>query len=177
MFLNVWELNVPCCFLFSDRLFCLKFGSPTNMAGRLTLQECTQLAAYYEVWRSVVQVQRWWRTIKGRHAQVDAKTIKNCHAKFMATGSVTDTRRSGRPPNSSDPEIVQVVQEMFTHSSKKSIRQAAREIRLSFHCVRTVLKKELKWYAWKPHHCQALSAEDCEIRMEFGEVMLPWFED
>ena len=95
----------------------------------------------------------------------------------MATGSVTDTRRSDRPSNSSDPKVVQVVQEMFTHSPKKSIRQAARESRLSFHCVRTVLKKELKWYAWKPYYCQTLSAEDCDNHMKFGEVMLAWYED
>ncbi len=147
------------------------------MAGCLTLQERVQLAARHEVWRSVVQVQRWWRTIKGRHAQVDAKTIKNCYAKLMATGSVTDTQRSGHPSNSSDPEVVQVVQEMFTHSPKKSVRQAARESGLSFHCVRTVLKKELKWHAWKLHYCQALSTEDCDIRMAFGEVILAWYED
>ena len=75
------------------------------MAGR---QERVQLAARYEVWRSVVQVQRWWRTIKGRHAQVDPKTIKNCHEKLITTGSVADTRRSGRPSKSRDPEVEQV---------------------------------------------------------------------
>ena len=31
--------------------------------------------------------------------------------------------------------------------------------------------------AWKPRYCQALSAEDCDIRMEFGEMMLAWFKD
>ena len=37
---------------------------------------------------------------------------------------------------------------------------------LSFSYVRNVLKNELKWRAWKPHYCQALSAKDCDIRME-----------
>ncbi|XP_076028935.1 uncharacterized protein LOC143017855 [Oratosquilla oratoria] len=115
--------------------------------------------------------------IKGRHAQVDAKTIKNCHAKLIATGSVADTRRRGRPSISRDPEVVQAVQEMFTRSPKKSLRQVARESGLSFHYVRNVLKNELKWRAWKPHYCQTLSAEDCDIRVEFGEMMLAWYED
>ena len=57
MLLNVWELNLRCC-SFLDRLLCLKFGTPTNMAGRLARQERAQLAACYEVWRSVVQEQR-----------------------------------------------------------------------------------------------------------------------
>lgn len=110
------------------------------MGERLTLLERTQLAARYEVWKSVVRVQRWWTTIRGGHAQVDAKTIKNCHAKLMATGSVADTRRSGRPSKSSNQETVQAVQKMFTNNPKKSIRQAARESGLSFHTIQTVLK-------------------------------------
>ena len=72
---------------------------------------------------------------------------------------------------------MRTVQEMFTQSPNKSIRQAARESGLSFHCVRTALNKELKWRAWKPHYCQALCAEDCDIRMEFAEMMLAWYED
>jgi len=31
------------------------------MAGRLTVKERAQIAARYEVWNSVVAVQRWWR--------------------------------------------------------------------------------------------------------------------
>ena len=84
---------------------------------------------------------------------------------------------SGRPSKASDQEVKRRVQEMFTQSPKKSIRQAARESGLSYHCVRTVLKKHLKWRAWKPHYCQVLSAEDCNIRMEFSEIMLAWYED
>jgi hypothetical protein len=78
------------------------FQNPTKMAGRLTLQERAQIAARYEVWGCIVQVQRWWRTIKGKHAQIDPKTIKNCHKKLMTTGSVADTQRSGRPSKSRD---------------------------------------------------------------------------
>ena len=147
------------------------------MAGRLPIQERPQLAARYKSWRSVVQVQRWWRTIKKRNAQVDPKTIKNCHEKLITTWSVADTRRGGRPSKSRDPGVVQVVQEMFTCSQEKSTRQAAKESEFSFHWVQNVFKNELKGCAWKPHYCQALTAEDCDNRMEFGEVMLAWYED
>ena len=139
------------------------------MAGRLTVQERAQIAARYKVWRPIVEVQRYWRTIKRRHAQIDPK---NCHAKLMTTGSVSDTQRSDCPFKFRDPEVVQVVQKMFSRSQQKSIRQAARKNELYFCCVRNVLKNELKWHIWKPHYCQALSAEDCNIRMEFGEMVL-----
>ena len=110
------------------------------MAGRLTVQQRPLIAARYKVWRSIVQVQRWLRTIKERHAQIDPKTIKNCHVKLMSTRSVTDTQRSNRPSKFRDPEVVQVVQEMFICSPQKSTRQAARKSGLSFRCVRNVLK-------------------------------------
>lgn len=147
------------------------------MAQRLTLQERAQLASRYEVWQSVVRVQRWWRTIHGPRAQVDPKTIKNCHAKLMTTGSVVDVRRSGRPSTSTTQETVHAVQAMFQRSPGKSTRQAARESGLTRYTVRTVLKKVLKWRAWKPHYCQSLSDEDCDMRMEFGEIMLAWHEE
>jgi len=73
------------------------------MAGRLTLQERAQIAARYEVWGCIVQVQRWWRTIKGKHAQIDPKTIKNCHKKLMTTGSVVILKEAVVLPN---PEIL-----------------------------------------------------------------------
>ena len=60
-------------------------------------------------------------------AQTDPKTIKNCHAKLITTRSVSDTQKSGRPSKFRDPGVVQVVQEMFSCSPQKSIRQAARE--------------------------------------------------
>ncbi|CAG0903399.1 unnamed protein product [Darwinula stevensoni] len=115
------------------------------MARRLTLGERSQLASRYEVWQSVVQVQRWWRNVHGPRASVDAKTIRNCHSKLMNTESVVDTRKSGRPSTSRSEENVQVVEEMFIRSPKMSTRQAARESVLIRHTIQTVLKKELNF--------------------------------
>ena len=55
----------------------------TKMAGHLTVQERAQIAARYEVWNSVVAVQRWWRTVKGRNATIRQETIKNGHSKLL----------------------------------------------------------------------------------------------
>ena len=110
------------------------------MDKHLTLQERAQLASRYEVWQSVLRVQRWWRTIHGPRAQVDPKTIKNCHAKLMTTGSVVDARRSGRPSTSTTQETVRAVQAMFRRSTGMSTRQAARESGLN---VSTATQYEL----------------------------------
>jgi len=74
----------------------------------------------------VVAVQRWWLTVKERNATIRQETIKDCHSKLLTTGSVTDARRSGRPSTSRSEENVALVRDMFTHSPRKSTRQAAR---------------------------------------------------
>jgi DNA-binding transcriptional regulator YhcF (GntR family) len=111
------------------------------MAYRISMQERAQVAARYEVWHSVVQVQRCWRTEHGPRATLDPKTTKKRHDKLMNTGSVFDIRRSGRPSKSRSEENVRMVQDMFTRSPQKSTRQVARESGLSRHTIRNVLKK------------------------------------
>ena len=70
-----------------------------------------------------------------------------------------------------------LVRVMFTRSPLKSTRQAARESALSRHTVLTVLKKDLNFRLRKPHYVQELTPEDCDRRMEYGELMLGWHED
>ena len=91
----------------------------TEMAGSLTVQEGAQNAARYEVWNSVVAVQRWWRTVKGRNVTISQETTKNCLSKLLTTGSVKDARRSGRPLTSRSEESVASVRDMFTRSPRK----------------------------------------------------------
>ena len=129
------------------------------------------------VWSSVVAVQRWWLTVKGRNTTVRQETIKNCHSKLLITGSVTDARGSGRPSTSRSEKNVALVRDMFTLSPRKSTRQAAGESGLWRREVRTVLKKDLNFRPRKSHYVQLLTPEDCDSRMEYGELMLGWHED
>lgn len=100
---NIWEFNLFIS-VFSD---CLKFGSC------LTLHERARLTTRYEIWKSVLRVQSWWRATRRIHAQVNLKAVKNCHARPMATRSVIDTSRRGRPFKSSDQETVQAFQNIY----------------------------------------------------------------
>jgi len=147
------------------------------MAGHLSVKELAQIPAHYEVWSSGVAVQRWWRTVKGRNTTIRPETIKNCHLKPSTTGSVTDARRSGRPSTSRSEENVALVRDMFTKSPRKSTRQAALESGLSRHTVLTVLKKGLNFRPRIPHYAQEPTPEDCNRRMEYGELILGWHED
>ena len=114
--------------------------------------------------------------MKGINTTIRPETIKNYHSKLLTTDSVTDARRSGRPSTSRSEDNVALVRDMFTRSPRKSTRQAARESELSRHTVLTVLKKDLNIRPRKPHYVQELTPEDCDRRMEYGELMLSWHE-
>lgn len=146
------------------------------MATRLTLHDRAEIASRFNVWNSVLAVQKWWRMTKGRNARIDPKTIKNCHRKLMTTGSLADEFRSGRPTTRT-VKNVELVKEMFTRSPQKSTRQAVHESGLSRHTICSVLTKDLNFRPWKPHYVQDLTHEDCEHRMEYGESMLGWHEE
>ena len=147
------------------------------MASRLTIQKLAKIAERYEMWNSTVAVQRWWHTLRVCHAALCPETIRNSHAKLMTPGSVNDKRKRGRPFTSQSPAKVAKVQEMFDQSPQKSTRKAARESGLTRHTILNVLHKELNYHPWKPHFVQELKREDCDRRMEYGELMLGWHED
>ncbi|CAG0899630.1 unnamed protein product [Darwinula stevensoni] len=116
--------------------------------------------------------------ICGRYSQkwssLDIQVGGKCAS---GAGYVHPKSQKVNTPGRSSEENVQVVQDMFIRSPKKSTRQAARESGLTRHTIQTVLEKELNFRPWKPHSCQALSAEDCDRRMEYGEIMLAWYAD
>ena len=128
-----------------------KDGWPLDFSG-MSANCCT-----YDVWNSVVAVQRWWRTVKGRNATIRQETIKNCDSKLLTTGSVTDAQRSGHPSTSPSEENVTLVRDTFIRSLRKLTCQAARESGLSRHTVRTMLKKDLNICLRKPHYVQELT--------------------
>lgn len=139
----------------------------------LTLQDRAMIASRFEVWKSVQLVQTWWHNEKGKNNHLHKNTIIKWHSRLMETGSVCDAPRQRMKPSRSEDNI-SVVKEMFVRSPGKSIRQAVRESGLTYHSVRTILTAELDFRPWKPHYCQALSAEDCDRRLEYGEMMIEW---
>ncbi len=111
------------------------------MAKRFSVQDRAQIATRYEMWQSVVAVQRSWRGKRGKHETCHPDNIKNCHWNLMTTGSVCDAERSGRSPTSRSPVVVDFVQEMFTRSPETSIRKASLESGLTRYTIHSVLTK------------------------------------
>ena len=126
------------------------------MTKRLTVQDRALIATRYEMWQSVVEMQRWWwRSQQGKGVTLDAKTIKNCHQKLMITGSICDIERSGRPLASRSSELVD-----FVRNPGTSIRKVLPESGLTYYTVHSVLIKDLHYHAWKPHLVQQIFPKD-----------------
>lgn len=83
----------------------------------------------------------------------------------MAIESVADTQRSTRLPIPATRRQCKQFKKCL-HVAQESQFDKEQE-KVGSHTQRTMLKKELKWHAWKPHHCQLLSIEDGNFHMEF----------
>ena len=111
-----------------------------------TRQEKAQCVSWFVETKSDVQTQRNYRSKYGGDP-LSHPSIRLWHKKFMETGTVFDTRRSGRPTTSE--ENIERVRQAFQRSSMKSIRIAARQLELPRSTVHKVLHKNLRLYAYK----------------------------
>ena len=80
----------------------------------------------------------------------------------METGTVFDTRRSGRPRTSE--ENIKRVRQAIQCSPMKSIRTVARQLELPRSTVHKTLHKNLRLYAYKVQMLQALQPNDMPRR-------------
>ena len=134
-----------------------------------TPQEKSQCVSWFIETKSDVQIQRNYRSKYGRDPP-SRPAIRLWHKKFMETGTVFDTRRSGRPRTSE--ENIERVRQTFQRSPMKSIRTAARQLELPRSTVHKVLHKNLRLYAYKVQMLQALQSNDMPKQKEFAVNML-----
>ena len=133
-----------------------------------TPQEKAQCVSWFIETKSDVQTQRNYRSKYGRDPP-SRPSIRLWHKKFMETGTVFDTRRSGRPRTSE--ENIERVRQAFQRSSMKSIRTAARQFELPRSTVHKVVHKNLRLYAYNVQMLQALQPNDMPRRKEFAVVV------
>ena len=134
-----------------------------------TPQEKAQCVSWFIETKSDVQTQRNYRSKYGRDPP-SRLLIRLWHKKFMETGTMFDTRRSGRPRTSE--ENIERVRQAFQRSPMKSICTAARQLELPRSTVHKVLHKNLRLYAYKVQILQALQPNDMPRRKEFAVNML-----
>ena len=133
-----------------------------------TPQEKAQCVSWFIETKSDVQTQQNYRSKYGRDPP-SHPSIRLWHKKFMETGTVFDTRRSG-PPRTSE-ENIERVRQAFQCSPMKSIRTAARQLELPHSTVHKVLHKNLRLYAYKVQMLQALQPNNMPRQKEFAVNM------
>ena len=110
-----------------------------------TPQEKAQCVFWFIKTKSNVQTQRNYTSKYGRDPS-SRPSIRLWHKKFMETGTVFDTRQSGRPRTSE--ESIKRVRQAFQRSPMKSIRTAARQLELqrsTMHRVSSILTSVFRW--------------------------------
>ena len=133
-----------------------------------TSQKKAQCVSWFIETKSDVQTQRNYRSKYGRDPP-SHPSIRLWHKKFMETGTVFDTRKSGRPRTSE--ENIERVRQAFQRPPIKSIHTAARQLELPRSTVHKVLQNYLRLYAYKVQILQALQPNDMPRRKEFAVNM------
>ena len=148
------------------------------MANKFTLQERTQIALKFEVCQSVIAVQRWWRQLHGRHAIINPHTIHACHDKLVTTGSSGNRERRTKRSKAKEDHNIATVRDILQVTPEKSTRQVTREcgLTVSRSTVLKIIKKELKFRAWKPHYIHELQINDPARRLAFADEMDAWLK-
>ena len=135
----------------------------------VTPQEKAQCVSWLIETKSDVQTQQRYMTKNGKDPP-SRSSIRRWHKNFMKTVSVLDAVRNGRPRTSA--ENIDRVTQAFSCSPIKSIRTAARELKLPPTTVHKVLHKRLRLYAYKMQMLQRLKPNDKTKRIEFADNML-----
>lgn len=138
-----------------------------------SLQEKSKCVLWFHETHSAVTVQRNF-VRNFRRPPPDVKSIKSWYAKFQVRGSVCDNERTGRPRVNQD--TVDAVRHAFLQNPRKSVRKASRELQIPRSTVHKILKKELKFLAYKLQVVQKLEQNDFPLRTEFANKVLDRLE-
>lgn len=131
------------------------------------VEEKARITAWYECTRSVIVVQRKFRSEYGRNRVAPSgAAIRKWHKKFLSTGSIQGSVRK-REKTISTPENVSRVVEHFHEDPHSSIRRASSSLSLSLSSVQRILKTA-RWHPYKVQVLQKLHEEDLANRVEFA---------
>ena len=139
------------------------------MTDKFTAQHRFLLAAWYEVYRSPIVVQRLYRQRFGRNVSIPSATsIKAMHKKASVHGTLEDLLRSGRPATSHTPENIDLVAETFCSNPRTFTRRASLELGIPRSTVVRIVHEQ-KLHPYKLRQFHELSAEDLAERQRFAE--------
>jgi hypothetical protein len=93
--------------------------------------------------------------------------------RFDETGGVTGRTKTDEARRTAvTEENIQRVEEYFTENKKNSIREASDDLDLTYSTIWTILRKSLKWKAYKPLKVNRLTEKNRADRVAFAQWLL-----
>jgi hypothetical protein len=136
-----------------------------------TIQQRSQIMELYFPNRySVVKAQREFRRAHGVKRAPTDKAIRRWVTAFRQTGSVADSKRSGRPVRTA--ANIAAVQEDVVRSPKKPVGRRSNELQTSETSLRRIMRKDIGCYPYKVKIVQKLLPTDAHPRLSFDERFL-----
>lgn len=140
---------------------------------KFTLEERIKIVVFYlESQRSVSQTQMKFRSFYNTRNSPSSLTIRTLVQKFEETGTVADSRRSGRPRSSRNSKIIGSVRKSVTEDPKTSTRKRCTQLGISRSSLRRILNKDLQMYPYKIQLVQNLNPNDYQLRLQYSRQLL-----
>ena len=93
--------------------------------------------------------------------------------RFSETGGVTGKGKADEDRRTAvTEENIQIVEDYFTQNEKKNIREASDDLDLCYSTIWTILRKSLKWKAYKPLKVNRLTESNKSDRVAFARWLL-----
>ena len=116
--------------------------------GRLTVDENMKFVLFYAETKSVVAIQRRFRTHFGTRWAPCKQTIYRLYQQFEINGSVLEKKRP-RPASVRAPANIEAVSVALTRSPSKSSRRASAELGISHRSLQRILYSDLHLFPTK----------------------------
>ena len=143
-----------------------------------TAQQSTFIILKYGELKSVVSVMRAFRKEfypNNPRYVPNRKIFERVVQRFKSNASVRPNLSLGSPPSTA--QDIARVKNFFLRNKKAHIRQAVVELGMGFGTIWKILRKVLKWKAYRPHLAQVLSPANKESRLAACTFWLTFAED
>ena len=147
------------------------------MIGRLTLEMKCKIAVWQEAYVLVRQIQRFFNEKFKINSALTRRTIYETYRKFLATGSILDTKQLGKPRSGCSEENIQELEEAYALSEGKSIRRATVTQDISRLSIQQMLLKDIKAFPNKLQTEHKLEKEENDRREEMCETLLNHYKN
>ena len=133
------------------------------------VQQKDQFVLWYAELKSVMAVQRKWRSLHPGEKPPTDKALNQWMNQFKETGTVEKQKSTGRPRTSED---VERIRQSCIRSPKKSIPRRSVTLGIPKSTIHNILHKRLRFHAYKIQLKQEFKPDERPKHVEFATFVL-----